>query len=448
MEFSDLICPIRLGCEGCKVEEDVFSRSEFKRDFDRIIFLPAFRRLQGKTQVFPFPANDHIHNRLTHSLEVYSIGRSLGTLAANLIDPENCKSKTPPEIYGDIVGAAALAHDIGNTPFGHSGEDAFMRFFQGEGKKLIASFNKQQKFDFSRFEGNAIGFRMLTNSKPLLKANEGGLGLTYSTLAAFIKYPTRSYLAGDKSKVSEKKHSFCESEEKFVERVFSFFNIEKKEDGKWYRFPLAFLVEAADDIAYRIIDFEDGYRLKLISFETVKDLFSRIVSDYNKDELDKLKNIPDKDSQIGFLRAKAINSLIHQAVEVFEAHWNDISNFKFDVPLFEHIKSNKSIQAIDNISFQNLYNAKAVAEIEIAGHEIITGLLNVFVTSLLCEPDNTLGKKVKVLLPKEFYWKDEKNPFSGYELVLNTSEFICGMTDSFAVDLFRKLKGIDIPHNK
>jgi dGTPase len=441
MQFHELVNSMRLGCEDVPESEDIASRSEFKRDFDRILFSPAFRRLQGKTQVFPFPDNDHIHNRLTHSLEVYSIARSLGTLCSISLD----KVKYPPEIVGDIVGAAGLAHDIGNTPFGHSGEDAFMRFFSGEGSKLIGSFTKQQKADFKRFEGNAMGFRILTHSKPLIKKNEGGLGLTYSTLASFIKYPTRSSLAGDKNNISEKKHSFCESEERYVSRIFDKFNISKKKDGKWPRFPLSFLVEAADDIAYHIIDFEDGYRLNLVGFDKVRQLFSNIVSDFDSSELKKLDNITDNNGAIGFLRSKAINSLIHQVVDEFVSKWSEISTFTFDRPLFETIKSAKHIMDIDDISRPNLYNAKPVAEIEITGYEIISGLLNIFVNSLLCEPDNTLGKKVKVLLPKEFYYKSNDETFSGYELVLNISEYICCMTDTFALNLFRKLKGIEIP---
>jgi dGTPase len=441
MDFHELVNPLRLGCEDKPEPEELTSRSEFKRDFDRVLFSPAFRRLQGKTQVFPFPGNDHIHNRLTHSLEVYSIGRSLGTLCANKLE----NNKYPSEIVGDIVGAAALSHDIGNTPFGHSGEDAFMRFFLGEGSKLIGSFTKQQKADFKRFEGNAMGFRILTHSKPLHKINEGGLGLTYSTLASFMKYPTRSSLAGDKSRISEKKHSFCESEEHFVKRIFDKFKISPKKDGKWPRFPLSFLVEAADDIAYRIIDFEDGYRLGLVRYETIRQLFIDIVSDFDTYELSKLDNIKDEYSSIGFLRSKAINSLIHQVVDEFVSKWPEISIFSFDRPLFESIKSSKHIERIDNISYPDLYNAQPVAEIEVAGYEIITGLLNTFVYSLLCEPENTLGKKVKVLLPKEFYHKSSEEIFSGYELVLNISEFICGMTDTFALNMFRKLKGIEIP---
>jgi dGTPase len=442
MEYDKLISSIRLGCEQSGTQEDRNARSEFKRDFDRIVFSPSFRRLQGKTQVFPFPSDDHIHNRLTHSLEVYSIARSLGTISANTVSSE----QFPPEIVGDFVGAAALAHDIGNTPFGHSGEEAFARYFNSEpGKQFIASFSKQEKCDLQRFEGNAIGFRMLTYSKPMVRKNKGGLGLTYSTLASFLKYPTRSSLCNDKNGVSEKKHSFCKPEEELVKNIFTELGIKQKTGGKWPRYPFAFLVEAADDIAYRIIDFEDGYRLGLIDYDEIESLFKKIIDAHDNIAIKGLDNICNKRDKISYLRAKAINSLIYQCAEQFQKNWTAINDYKYEQDLFSSISSHGVIKELDEISISRLYNAKSVAEIEIAGFEIIQGLLGVFVTALLCEHDTTIGKKVRQLLPKEFYYTADEISFSGYELVLNISEFICGMTDSFAVDLFRKLKGIDIP---
>jgi len=442
MKIDDLICPVRLGCEKEPEIEEPKARNEFKRDFDRIIFFPAFRRLQGKTQVFPFPENDSTHNRLTHSLEVYSIARSLGKMTASTLELED------PDIVGDIVGAAGLAHDIGNAPFGHVGEVAFSSFFNGdEGGKIIASYSSQEKTDLQKYEGNAIGFRTLTNSKPYLKANKGGLGLTYSTLATYLKYPTRSNLSNDKSdKISETKHSFFVNEESTVKEIFKKLKIKQKSDGKWPRHPFSFLIEAADDIAYLIIDFEDGYRNKLIEYDKIYQLFETIIKDYDSTTMKTVNMITDKNNKIGFLRSKAINSLIHQIADVFIKNKKSIFEYKYEKALRDSIKSHKTTANISAISKNTLYNAKSVAEIEVAGFEVITGLLNVFITSLLDDPNSAFSKKVKMIIPVEYYFKTKSKDYTGYELILNISEYICGMTDSFAIDLFRKLKGIEIPN--
>jgi dGTPase len=444
MQIDDLICPLRLGCEEKSETEELEARNEFKRDFDRLIFLPAFRRLQGKTQVFPFPESDSTHNRLTHSLEVYSIARSLGRLIGSSLNAKN------PDDIGDIVGAAGLAHDIGNSPFGHVGEVAFTHFFNGEeGRQIIAAFSEQEKADFQKYEGNATGFRSLTNTKPYLSQNKGGVGLTYSTLATFIKYPTRSNLSGNKQKASEKKHSFFAADESTVEKIFDRLGIPKKSPGMWPRHPFSFLIEAADDISYLIIDFEDGYRNRLIEYDTIYEQFTMIIEAYDGKVLEKVDAITDKQNKIGFLRSKAINSLIHQAADVFIANKDEILNFAYDSPLLDSIESKHTTDHIRSIADNELYNTRSVAEIEVAGFEVITGLLDIFITSFLGNGKSGISKKVKRLIPDEYYYGScgsKDDIYNGYHLILNISEYICGMTDSFAIDLFRKLKGIEIPN--
>lgn len=442
MGIKDLINQTRYGSENTPEKGDPKARSEFKRDFDRIVFNPAFRRLQGKTQVFPFPENDHTHNRLTHSLEVYSIARSLGTIVANELNQEDIKA----EDVGDFVGAAALAHDIGNSPFGHTGEKAFSKFF--EESCLIASFSDKEKADLIRFEGNAVGFRIMTHSKPYLNVKKGGIGLTYSTIASFVKYPTRADLTGKTDNVSEKKHSYFSSDQSIICDVFTKLGVKEKSKGKWARFPFAFLVEAADDIAYHIIDFEDGYRNGLLDYQEVKNEFIPIIMDNNNEFDESILNVitHDKD-KVSFLRAKAINSLIYQASEVFKLNWDKISNYEFETALCKLIKSNSKLSNIYNISDERLYNSKSVVEIELAGYEIITGLLDIFLTSTMKNTNSHFSQKVRKLIPPEYYYCDiDKTPYSGYELVLNISEFIFGMTDACALNLYKKLKGIKLPN--
>jgi len=447
MQLIDLINHTRLGCENSPVDENLNARSEFKRDFDRIIFSPAFRRLQGKTQIFPFPHNDHTHNRLTHSLEVFCLGRTLGTIAANKIE------KSLASDIGDIVGAASLAHDIGNPPFGHSGEEAFSNYFKELDPKLMNFLpDEMQRTDLTNFEGNAIGFRVLTHSKPLFKKDKGGYGLTYSTLASYLKYPTNSSSIKKKyeKSASLKKNSFLSPELPLVKKILNDFKVkERKEKNSWYRFPLAFLVEAADDIAYHIIDLEDGYRNKLISYSDVENYLKKLIGKLEKKDSKVFSNITDKSQKIAFLRSKAINSILLEVSEIFFKKWDSIANYDYDNQLIREIPKASVLEDIYDFSSEHLYNSKAVVQVELAGYKIIFDLLDIFIDSFLLNPNSHFSKKVKRLIPEEYFiiskgkLKNEK--YTGFELILNICEYIFGMTDNFALHLYRKLKGIELP---
>lgn len=438
-------------------------RTFFQRDLDKITFSDPFKRLQGKTQVVPFPDSDHIHNRLIHSLEVASIARTLG---------EECFSKNNPPKFtnrdvGDFISAAALAHDLGNPPFGHAGEKAFCKFFDDHKKDLKEYLDKHNDYseqnmrDFLSYEGNALGFRILTDSKPRLRKTEGGFGLTYSTLASYLKYPTRSDKC-NKDRVSEKKHSFLHTEERYVEKIFRELGIDNKEDGIWKRYPGSFLVEAADDIVYNLHDIEDAFRLKLIKFEEIETNLREIIEStkqYAKKEVDKVDKVDkneydrriEEKSKIAYLRGKVIRGLIGGCISIFDKNWASISNGEFENSLIDELKQENSdlrekLKKTKKLVEKKLFQGIPVTEKELAGFEIINGLLEIFFDALILEKDEYRKKHIKRLLPKYYLFKDkdEKEEFKGYELLLNICEYISGMTDSFAVDLYRKLKGIEI----
>ncbi len=436
MIWSKLLNDRRLGDDPQKPPSD---RSEFQRDYDRIIFWSAFRRLQGKTQVFPLPEIDPIHNRLTHSLEVASVGRSLGQMTGRKLNSESeCNLS---ESFAEIVGAACLAHDIGNPPFGHSGEKAISNFFSDQGKQYIKCLSFQQQKDFLHFEGNALGFRILTHSKPSQVGGKGGLRLTYATLGAFTKYPRGSTDHSNKNKASEKKFLFQSDLETFAE-VASKLNLKKKGSGeKWYRHPLAFLVEAADDICYEIIDLEDGYRLKLISFEETSDLLKKIATQgaFRQERYDEIKH---QDRQIEYLRAVSIDALIQQAADVFVKNVESILSGKFDHPLLDEVEAKLHLEKIRENAKQKLYAYRPVVEIEAAGFEVLAGLLDAFLNSV--KGTNSRQRKYRDLLPDE-YLDVNREPFKdGYEQVMSITEFVAGMTDTFAIDTYRVIKGISL----
>ena len=439
MCWSNLLNNTRLGDDpNGPLSKD---RSEFQRDYDRIIFWSAFRRLQGKTQVFPLPEIDPIHNRLTHSLEVASVGRSLGQITGRKLNNKSPKKLSEP--FAEIVGAACLAHDIGNPPFGHSGEKAISDFFNSDqGKQYITCLPFQQKADFLNFEGNALGFRLLTHSKPSQVGGKGGLRLTHATLGAFTKYPRGSTDHSNKNKASEKKFSLFQSDLETFAEVASKLNLKKKGSSeKWYRHPLAFLVEAADDICYEIIDLEDGYRLKLISFAETSDLLKKIATQgiFRQKRYDEIKH---QDRQIEYLRAVVIDTLIQQAADIFVKNFESILSGKFDQPLLDKIEAKPHLTEIRGKAKQNFYAYRPVVEIEAAGFEILAGLLDAFLNGV--RGTNSRQRKCTDLLPDE-YLDVNREPFKDwYEQVMSITEFVAGMTDTFAIDTYRVIKGISL----
>lgn len=432
-------------------------RSAFQKDFDRVVFSSAFRRLQDKTQVFPLPESDFVHTRLTHSLEVSCVGRSLGNLVGEKIIERHpwLKKNFTKFHFGEIVAAACLAHDIGNPPFGHSGEDAISDYFKsGNGKSLEQIINDNKKWnDLIKFEGNAQGFRIISQlQNPDI---QGGLRLTYAMLAAFTKYPKESFLEYDKFFSGSlknqpkiyKKFGFFQSEKNIFQTVAGEVGLTKKTNDKnsffWCRHPLAFLVEAADDICYRIMDLEDGSHLGIVSFKETEALLMPLI---RKAKL-KLYNTRDEIEKIGYLRAKAIALLVDQLAEVFLDHEEQILNGNFENELIGVISARKPLERIKKVSEEKIYSYKTVIEREAVGYEVLGGLLDIFVSALLDSANTQLSHRTKTIIklfPQQFTLaKNSEEDF--YSKLLQITDFISGMTDSFAVSLYRKLKGISLP---
>ena len=438
--------------QGKPPEKDsTVGRSVFQRDFDRIVYSSAFRRLQDKAQVFPLAKSDFVRTRLTHSLEVSCVGRSLGTeFGLRLKDENQIPEGITPGDIGSIVAAACLAHDIGNPPFGHTGESAIGEWFSNTevGQAAINELNLAQKLDFEKFEGNAQGFRILTR---LQNSHNPGLQLTCATLAAFTKYPRGAYLThGPLDGVSWKKHGFVDADKNCFSDIATEVGLAKKlgEEDVWVRHPLAYLVEAADDICYRVNDLEDGFRLKHVSLDEAKNLLLSIFDSVAAPT--KWKDIETDQDKIGYLRAKAINYLIDQAITYFEKHSSLILGGNLNKSLVECIPSAESLSRIIKISKEKIYKAREVLEIEAAGFQVLGGLLDVFLAATNDVAKNG-EKKASVksqtifhLLPPQFR-EAPGAPEDQYTRTLRVTDFISGMTDSFAVSLYKQLTGISLP---
>jgi len=430
-------------------------RSQFQRDFDRIVFSSAFRRLQDKTQVFPLPENDFVHTRLTHSLEVSCVGRSLGTLVGEMILKHNNElaQKYSSVHFGEIVAAACLAHDIGNPPFGHSGEDSIAEYFKnGSGKVFEQKINDTKKWtDFTKFEGNAQGFRIITR---LQNPNSGGgLKLTCASLAAFTKYPKESALSqtptkGDQEANSKiyKKFGFFQTEKDLFAEVADETGLIKKGSGNdycWIRHPLSFLVEAADDICYRIMDLEDGFRLGLLSFEYTEKLLRPLVTSSLTSYSGRSPN-----DKIGYLRAKAINDTVTQLANIFIDYEQQTLNGELEQDLISLISSSQYLEEIKTISKKEIYSYRSVVEREAAGYEVLGGLLDAFIIAVnetYTGKPSWKSKNLMKLLPGQFLGADNNPDDDLYMRLLKITDFVSGMTDSYAVSLFRKIKGISLP---
>ncbi len=412
------------------------NRTGFQRDFDRIVFSSSFRRLQSKTQVHPLPEADFIHTRLTHSIEASCVGRSLAVVATG-----NTEFESSSESCASIVAAACLAHDIGNPPFGHSGEDAISEFFMHDGFVFLKEMTDREQSDLQSFEGNAMGFRLLTHTLPAQSELLGGLDLTFATLGAFTKYPRESGPIGSPTSCL-KKYGFFQSEKKIFERVAEELGLKKKTiEGSdicaWQRHPLAFLVEAADDICYKIMDLEDGFKLGLLSYGEIEEFFKSVIGEgFSASKLNKIK---DARERVGYLRAKAVNSLVAQTAEVFSGNIEEIISGEFEKSLLD---GNKELKEIEDFSCKNIYSYRKAVEIETAGFEVIAGLLEAFLNAVT--HDSKRDKKVKMLIPEQFLPGNVSA--NSYEATMRIVQFVSSMTDTYAIDAYRTLKGIKLPN--
>lgn len=446
MKWEQLLSNKRLGQEKTAHRED--DRSEFQRDFDRLIFSAPFRRLQNKTQVFPLPGSIFVHNRLTHSLEVSSVGRSLGNDVSRLLLERHPElERTHLTEMGSIVSAACLAHDLGNPPFGHSGERAIGSYFsEGEGRKYETYFcdetgdslTPEQWQDLIHFEGNANAFRLLTHH--FIGRREGGFVMTYSTLASIVKYPYASSQASKKGKFG-----FFQSEEADYHKIAQELGIKKirgAEGERYARYPLVYLVEAADDICYQIMDIEDAHKLKILTTEETKTLLlSFFDKEKQKAATERLATLDDINEQIVYLRSIVIGLLENECVRVFVDNEEAILQGQFEGSLIEHISTTpqEAYKQCVKTAVAKIYHAQMVVDIEIAGHKVITQLLDLMLDAVT-HTDRTYSK---ILINRVSSQYDIKAA-TLYERILAVLDYISGMTDVFALDLYRKINGMSL----
>ncbi len=442
MNWNQLLSTTRLGQEEYNGNIK-HSRTQFQRDYDRIIFSSPFRRMQNKTQVFPLPGSVFVHNRLTHSLEVASVGRSLGSMFVEKAESQGMEIDNPLfQEIGSVVSAACLAHDMGNPPFGHSGEDAISRFFKkSTDRRWENELTEGEYKDFTQFDGNANAFRLLSHQ--FNGRREGGFALTYTTLASFVKYPYESILT------TKPKFGFFQSEKLLFSRIANELGLlQLSEDPfKFVRHPLVFLVEAADDICYQLMDLEDAHKLKIHNFDQTRSLLMRFFDEQTEAKHinrinETLNLVSDPNEQIAYLRASVIGKLVKQCIDAFWEKQDEILSGNFQKPLIDCIPATSlaAISEIKKVSIKNIYNDRSVVEIEISGYQIIGTLLEVFTEAIL-NPGEGISRKMLQLIPDQY----GGNHASTYEKVQAVVDFVSGMTDLYALDLYRKIKGINIP---
>ena len=441
MNWQQLISNKRFGLEEIHaMRKD--DRSEFQRDFDRLIFSAPFRRLQNKTQVFPLPGSIFVHNRLTHSLEVSCVGRSLGDSIANRLLAKHPElSDTHISEIGAIVSAACLAHDLGNPPFGHSGEKAISTYFsEGKGQALKPKLAPMEWEDLTHFEGNANAFRLLTHQ--FLGRRKGGFVMTYSTLASIVKYPYPSILAGKKSKfgffTSETDDYLKIVEELGIKRLSA-----EGETPRHARHPLVFLVEAADDICYQMMDIEDAYKLKLLTPRETKELYMLFMNDKQKARVDDVcRLVADVNEQIAYLRATIIGILIRECTRVFVENEEAILDGTFEGALISHIDAplSDAYKQCSKVAIEKIYCSRDVLDIELAGFHVITTLLELMIDAVQ-SPDKAYSQ---LLINRVSNQYDINSP-TLYGKIQAVLDYISGMTDVYALDLYRKIKGNSLP---
>jgi len=416
------------------------TRLGFEVDFDRIIFSSAFRSLQDKTQVIPLSETDFVHTRLTHSLEVSVVGRTLGRRVGKVLlerHPNLVELGYTFNDFGAIVAAASVTHDIGNPPFGHSGEKAIGEYFKtGKGVQYKEHLSAKEYQDLVDFEGNANGFKILTESR---EGVSGGLRLCYATLGAFLKYPKESLPKKPTSHIVDKKYGFFQSDKEAFIDVVTELGMKPKnvETNSFYRHPLAYLVEAADDICYTIIDFEDGINLGLIEEDYALEFMSKLIHGINRDKYYALQHTKDRTA---YLRAIAINALIDEAVALFLENEKAILNGDFKHSLLDKCKYEAQINDIIKISVDKIYKSKEVLEKEVAGYRIIGDLLDVFITATNNNYNNNTSNYDNLLvnlMPQEFVSESD----SQYDRIMAVCTYVSRMSDSYAIRLRRKIFG-------
>ena len=449
MNWNQLISNCRLGQELRRVEhhgENPLAgyhvsgyRTEFKRDYDRLIFSAPFRRLQNKTQVFPLPGSVFVHNRLTHSLEVASVGMSLGNDIYSYLHTKKADSigELASEI-GQIVATACLAHDLGNPPFGHSGEKAIQTFFsEGPGHYLQEKVSSEFWNDITRFDGNANAFRLLTHS--FKGRRKGGFAMTYSTLASIVKYPFPS------AEAKKNKFGFFTSERQAYLTVTERLGIPQTGTDRWARYPLVYLVEAADDICYEIMDLEDAYKLKILSFDETRQLMLGFFDEMGRKRIEKYisdEEVSDPNEKIQYLRACVIGLLEQECVKTFIDNEEAILEGCFEGSLISHISDGPrhAYQTCTAISQSRIYKSRPVLDVELSGYRIMATLMELMVEAI-DHPERYYSQQLIGRVSSQY---DIDSPDLETRLMA-VIDYISGMTDVYALDVYQKICGISLP---
>ncbi len=442
MDWARLVSDKRFGLEDYH-DPRRGTRTDFQRDFDRLVFSSPFRRLQNKTQVFPLPGSVFVHNRLTHSLEVASVGRSMANEIVSLIQDRHHDTPAGKALdsIGDIVAAACLAHDMGNPPFGHSGEKAIATFFsEGAGAGLREQLTPSQWADLVHFEGNANALRVLTHQ--FHGRRTGGFAMTYSMLASIVKYPYSSGLSGGKDKFG-----FFTSERDTYRRIAGELGIPalNATDGemRFARHPLVYIVEAADDICYEVMDLEDAHKLKIVSSDELIALFLSFLPDGRRERSSEIMSrFADPNEKIAYLRSGVVGELVTACARVFADNEDEILAGKFNGRLLDGVspRLREAYERCNTLSWNKIYRAKEVVDVELAGNRIITFLLEKLVHAV-CNPELNYSRLLLSQVPEQY---DVNSPdlFTKLQGVI---DHVSAMTDVYALDLFRKLNGMSLP---
>jgi len=430
-------------------------RSPYESDIQRILFSGSFRRLSKKTQVHPLVANDHVHTRLTHSIEVAQVGKTLGKalgikLGTKLVDklPDNV---TPYDI-GAVVEAACLAHDFGNPPFGHGGEEAIIHWFENNGSQLLRSLDPAHRRDLMYFEGNAQGLRIIAQTENNLF--KGGLRLTYATLGAFLKYPWNSRIPG-------KKFGAFLSEEYILEDIASQTGMIRINENQWARHPLAYLVEAADDICYGILDLEDAVELNILRYDEVENVFLPL---FDQKELqnfhDSLENRKEAFRvNLARLRGIVFDKAVSGAIDGFMIKYDDIMHGRFPSgeDLFDALTVDDPIKNViknaKRMARQQIFPDPKKVEIELGSYSVFETLMDAFSKAAvdqaqcLSSPQHVLSWKSNLVMKMlgdhapSYRNEPDGDRWSEYQCLRRVIDYVSGMTDNYAIYVSSQLQG-------
>jgi len=448
MNWDKLLNDTRLGGRAPKSE---LGRSPFHSDHDKVIFSGAFRRLARKTQVHPLATNDHVHNRLTHSLEVACLGRTLGMrVGQELLNRKLIPDTHSASDIGDIVQTACLAHDIGNPPFGHTGEEAIRHWFSNDaGTKLIEHLPFNEATDFRRFEGNAQGFRVLTTSE--YHPYEGGMRLTYASLGAFIKYPWLADDALNKQRPMEKKYGVYQSELGLFEEVADATGLLRLGEGWRCRHPLAHLMEISDDFCYAILDLEDGVEMGIIEWDKVFEILVMVLDGSQINQIHKDIKGMKVGRRLSLIRGKVISAFVDAGAAAFMRNHNEIMTGKVNGILDLCEKNVRDcVSAAKNLARDEIFQHPRKVELEIGAYSTLSTLLNVSCAAALDyvrrgDTNDSKTKRVVDLLGLDLSVLDASSGVSReYGIIMQVLDYVSGMTDNYAMHLARQFNGMGI----